>query len=249
MIKFHLIHQLKTLTIALTGSLIGFLNCPNWVNAQVYFPADPTTPASKPNRTKGTGSSAPCDIAREESYIHALTPLTSKDTKTLEENPTFWFYVPFSGKNIPMKFLLQDDQNQKKELVDLKRNPDLPGLVSYRVSSNLEESKTYKWTFVVYCEDPDADSRSQQFFVKGYIERISKPELSTELQTAGTDLKKAEIYGRYHIWFEFMNFLAESHCRKNQAINQAWKKTMEEIIKLSDLADKTLSCSSLQSTR
>ncbi len=248
--------KLSTLSILLISILIKSLSLANQVNAQTptFNPVDPGTNTSGANRTRGTGTSGECEIAQgSERFIAALAPIKSKNTITINPLPVFWFYVPFSGNDIPMKFTLLNDKNEiiypqpesnnNNQL--LKRTSEKGGFVKFVLPVDLKIGKEYTWLFTVSCEQ--SQDSSEEFFVMGKITRINpSSELNTKLQQANTNSQKAKIYGEYGIWFEFLDLLANDYCANSDNPNEAWIMLWKNpAVKLEELANSQGSCSTL----
>ena len=137
--------------------------------------------------------------------------------QTVEEQPTFWFYVPYNAENVKTaKFtLLQANSYYVREPV--LQEPikpieialaETPGIIKFRLPYKLEIDKPYNWYFSIIC-DPQKPSRNPG--VKGWIQRVEKsPELVKDLETL-PPVQKYLAYGERGIWFELITNLAESY--------------------------------------
>ncbi len=137
--------------------------------------------------------------------------------KTVEEQPTFWFYVPYDSENVKTaKFTLLDansyyvrDPVLKKPIEPIEITlAETPGIIKFRLPYKLEIDKPYNWYFSIIC-DPQKPSRNPG--VKGWIQRVEQsPDLLKDLD-ALPPVRKYLAYAERGIWFDLITNLAESY--------------------------------------
>lgn len=208
-------------------ALVSFTICPAWVMAQ---PDQPVSNSSnkirirftekadgssrgRPGRKGGTATRSDCLTKGIP-----LTPLvpTSNLGLTVNEYPTFWFYVPYKpDEAMSGEFSLQDEQYN-----DVYRTPftlaGTPGIVSISLPSTkapLEIGKSYRWYFKIYCSPQESSESSSPAFVQGWVRRMSlndiNRDLESQLKAGQTPLDRIALYAKNGIWHETITGLAE----------------------------------------
>lgn len=199
-----------TLTFAVTLGLLSFTNSIPEVLAQ-HPKVDLSgrgTPSSEGEG--GTGSRDDCIIT--DKPLTALVPTQKIEETprtvglTISGHPTFFFYVPQTRAQVASFTLV--DANDKpiyKTEVQLPNTPDVISLTMPAVanSSELQVGEDYRWTFAIIC---DRNNRSEDVFVNGLIQRISRPDLTQQLETA-TLKELLAIYAKEGIWHEMLTTL------------------------------------------
>jgi hypothetical protein len=132
---------------------------------------------------------------------------------TVEERPTFWFYIPYQADEILnlAEFMLLDVEKHPvlPQPITIQL-PDVPGFVQLQVPYSLEVGKPFNWYLSIICDD---QKPSRNPSVRGWIQRI---EPSSQLLTAldNVESKRSHIpYLENGIWFEGVARLAENHHR------------------------------------
>ena len=159
---------------------------------------------------------------------------------TVEEHPTFWFYLPYVlpsttlletpqvPSDIPSKrvaqFVLLDETDHPvwKELVSTELL-EHPQLLEYQLPYGLETKKLYKWYFSVIC---DPEKRSRNPAVRGWVQHI---EPTTELQMALSIAPPVEwhrIYAEKGIWFEAVSSLISNRRNFPSASREDWSSLL-----------------------
>lgn len=203
--------------------------------AQVDLLTEPSTlnfvPPSLPDRGRPTGRSeggasrGSCNItgrppltALVPTEETASTPETRSQqptalpeavfSLTTKEQPSFWFYVPYSLDSTPLEFVLQDDNNTTLYQGRFSGQIDVDGIVQVTLpdtAPKLQQNEIYRWFFLAYC---DQDTPS---FVEGWTARSPlSPALSQALSTA-TTREQARIYAENGIWQETLTLVGESY--------------------------------------
>lgn len=244
-----LFRQIK-LACTITLALVSFTSCPAWVMAQpdqavsnssgriqIRFTekADGSS-RGRPGRKGGTGSRGDC-----LTNGMPLTPLAPASNMglTVNEYPTFWFYVPYKpDQAISGEFSLQDEQNN-----DVYRTPftlpETPGIVSISLPSTkapLKIDNSYRWYFKLYCPLQKSSESSSPAFVQGWVRRVSLNDLNyhnigTQLKAGKTPLDRIALYAENGIWHETLTGLAELRLNKPQdvTLDNAWADLLKTV--------------------
>ena len=150
---------------------------------------------------------------------------------TIEERPTFWFYLPYistseSPQNQVAQFVLLDDTNRPvwNELMAVELS-DTARLVEYPLSYSLETGKLYNWYFSVIC---DSDKLSRNPVVRGWIQRTEPtPELQAALRN-GSRFDRYLAYANNGIWFDTVNSLVEIRRQFPSLYKGAWLQLLDQ---------------------
>jgi hypothetical protein len=141
-----------------------------------------------------------------------LIPLSPESNQglTVEQYPTFLFYVPF-GRTDKVKFaellVLDYDQILGEPIRFLL--PDKAGIVRVRLPASeppLEVGKRYNWYFSIICRDNEPSINP---FVSGWIQRVeSNPALLRQLRSLPAQ-DQYVAYINYGIWYSALEQLAQ----------------------------------------
>jgi hypothetical protein len=131
---------------------------------------------------------------------------------TVSDRPTFWFYVPYTlTQALPVKFVLQDHQDNEIYSTSLTQSGSSPGIVNVQLPATippLKSGEQYRWYFLIQCD-------SIGTHVEGVVERQPlTPEIQRQLQGKGLK-EQAEIYAANGIWYDALTTLAE--LRRNKS--------------------------------
>ncbi len=157
--------------------------------------------------------------------LAALIP-QSNVGKTLEERPTFWFYLPFgrSEQVQTARFMLLDEELSPVFPVPIPISmPSEGGIVSFQLPEDvpaLQVGKSYNWYFSVVCNTdvPSANPR-----LSGWIERVAPAvDLNRQLTTTRSP-DQYTIYAASDLWFETVTQLA----RSKTTHPSAWTQLLE----------------------
>ncbi|MFE1746973.1 DUF928 domain-containing protein [Coleofasciculus sp. H7-2] len=201
-------------------------------------PADRSAPAGRQRGGASRGGTCPAVIGEEP--LTALVPATERSLnegqsgnsglKTFEsvwaltaaESPTFWYYVPYAlTSDLPVEFILQDDQGNNVYKTKFIASQKQPGVVKVRLPATvapLEVGKMYRWFFMIDC-DPDAPP-----LVEGSVQRIApSATLKSQLQKA-TPRERVVLYAKQGIWHDALTALAELRIAnpKDAALTADW---------------------------
>jgi hypothetical protein len=148
---------------------------------------------------------------------------------TVQQHPTFWFYVPYqNGSVYPAEFVLQDSQENDVYRTRIEL-PQVPGIIGVSLPANvapLEVNKSYRWYFKVACTQQMKNSP----YVEGVVQRINPSlGLAQQLQTANPE-RKAEIYAANGIWYDTLTTLAQLRFANpnNPTLATDWMNLLQE---------------------
>ncbi|HEY9623877.1 MAG TPA: DUF928 domain-containing protein [Crinalium sp.] len=171
------------------------------------------------SRTSG-GSRGPCldqvialvpgtgDIPIEETLCE--TPSSSLLTRTVDDTPTFWFYVPASSRfnaqvGTVAEFVLLDKNGQAIQTRQIPLS-NASGIVSVQLTHALELNQSYQWMFSILL---NSRNPSQNPAVDGWVRRIDpNPALSNDLAQATSDVERIAAYAHHGIWQDALTDLA-----------------------------------------
>lgn len=143
-------------------------------------------------------------LGNKQDDLPGLTTFESVWGLTAADSPTVWFYVPYSlTPNLPIEFVLQDEQGNYVYKTSFKVSQTQPGIVKFRIPSTapLEIDKMYRWFFSINCV-PDDD-------VNGWVQRVApSPTLASQLQKA-TPRESIALYASNGYWYDALTTLAE----------------------------------------
>ncbi|WP_236147046.1 DUF928 domain-containing protein [Scytonema millei] len=182
----------------------------------------------RPGRREGTGSRGDCPVANIP--LTALVPANNSGL-AVEENPTFWFYVPaISQKTVWGEFSLQNEQNQNVDRITFSL-PNKSGIINVKSPSTkpLEIDKTYYWYFKLYC---DRQKLSAPVFVYGRVRRVApSPNLKNSLKAAIAPLDRVTLYAQNGIWYSALTELAQLRQTQPQNItlDRHWTDILSDV--------------------
>lgn len=230
--------EAKVMSIGFQSSITRILTIVISIIAIAISPLIAVAERPKPPKT-GTpsGNTTPGTTRPEISCPVTPKPLTAivanqGEDFTLEEYPTFLFYIPYPAQKVSlMEFLLLDKtQTHTIYRTLIKANPQA-GIIKIQLPPQtgqaLAVNNTYYWRFNLDCEP---DRTVPDLVVQGWIKRVPiTAETSTQLQSA--KLPEYLIYQRQGIWYDAIAQLAKSHFTdpNNTQLTQAWNETLESL--------------------
>ncbi|MCV3215152.1 DUF928 domain-containing protein [Plectonema radiosum NIES-515] len=199
-------------------------------NIQIRFNEKEVDGSSRgrPSKRVGTGSRGECPPVKVP--VTALIP-TQNTGLTVEEHPTFWFFVPYHFSNTSGgEFALQDEANNDVYRTSFKL-PETAGIVSLSVPSTvtLELNKSYQWYFKIYCS---RQNFSNPVFVRGWVQREAlKPDLERLLQADSNARSRIAIYAQNGIWYSALTELAKLYFAepKNTVFSNDWANLLRDV--------------------
>lgn len=148
---------------------------------------------------------------------------------TLEERPTFWFYIPKPfTPTTELEFMLEDEHGNQLYQSSFTVSKTSSGIVSIELPPTveaLEVGKRYHWHFKIYLYPNFPTS------VDGWVQRVPlKSSLQTQLEQA-TPQQEAAIYAANGIWHEAITSLAQLRRQRpeDREINDNWSKLLQDV--------------------
>lgn len=201
---------------------------------------EPGVGGGAPGRREGGGTrSGACPVSAKT--LTALIPAQNSGV-TVSAYPTLLFYVPPITGNLPLEFVLQDEQGNEVYSSTLKATGQ-GGIITVALPENaglpaLKEGKSYHWFFSMVCNERD---RGADIFVEGWIRRVApNAQLEQELKTAkGVQIPQA--YRKQGIWYDTAASLAELYRNDptNVQLSAAWADLLKAV-GLTNLEAETL---------
>ena len=169
--------------------------------------------------------------------LTALLPDDQTLALTSSEHPAFWFYVPYALTPDPaqftLRFVLQNEQHQTLYETRFAIADPLPqgGVISLRLPSPkaaLEVGNSYRWYFLIYCDD--TDEIYAPAFVNGTIRREPlTPALA--LQIAQAPLQdRFLLYAQAQLWYDTLAALdARSVTAAESTLTSDWSAVLQGV--------------------
>lgn len=150
---------------------------------------------------------------------------------TVNEHPTFWFYVPYTSP-LSAKFVLMDENGELLYSKPLTLS-EKPGIVSIDISKNstvnpLEIGKKYRWRFAIVC---NSESPSADIFVDGWVQRIAASSSLTNQLATATERNQSVIYSANGIWYDAVTILGDRFFKNptDNAIASDWLNLLKSV--------------------
>ena len=160
-------------------------------------------------------------------------------TRTVEEYPSFWVYVPESTNFEAGEFVLQDERDR-----DVYRTsfalPSTSRVLEIKLPPQAENSlitgQKYHWYVKAFCGDEEEESG--YVFVDAWIERVA---FTAELQKLLSDnnANRYQVFKERNLWHDAIDVMAENR-QKSRKDYDEWNKLLDTL-GLSDLIDKSVS--------
>lgn len=184
---------------------------------------------------RGAGVRDPDFCPPTERSLTALIPNPNEPIQTSAAHPTFWFYVPYAIAADPAAFTLKlvlQDQEHREIYQAAFPVPEAiePGIISLRLTPEtpaLEVGQTYRWYFLIYCNDPQ--QIYEPAFVEGQIQR--EPLLpAAEPPIAQPASEQFLHYAEAGWWFDTLTALAAARQQNplDRQLDQAWRAILQE---------------------
>jgi len=202
--------------------------------AQEYIPPN----VGLPGRREGGGTRGEC--AAIDKTLSALMPVNNFGY-TIDEYPTFYWYVPQIGAQAA-EFVLLDENNDEVYLTTFQIT-DQPGIISLSLPEHsgfpaLTIGENYHWYFSLIC---DFNDRSGDLYTDGWVQRTTieaGSTLETQLSTAPVETHAA-LYAEAGIWFNALDLLAEERITDPSNLQSKTKwSTLLNSVDLSDLSEE-----------
>jgi len=169
--------------------------------------------------------------------LTALLPDSQTPILTSVEHPAFWFYVPYALTPDPaqftLRFVLQNEQHQTLYETRFAVAEPLPqgGVVSLRFPSPkaaLEVGKTYRWYFLIYCDD--TEEIYAPAFVDGTIQR-ERPNFELTRQLEQTPVQnRFLLYAQAQLWYDTLAALdTQSNTANELGLATNWAAVLQGV--------------------
>lgn len=192
------------------------------------------------NRRRGAATRNPdkCrPIEPSAPPLTALLPDGQTPALTSSEHPAFWFYVPYALTPDPaqftLRFVLQNEQHQTVYETRFAVAEPLPqgGVISLRLPSAkaaLEVGKSYRWYFLIYCDD--TDEIYAPAFVEGTVQRTgSNPALAREVEQTPVQ-NRFLLYAQAQLWYDTLAALdARSGTATDSTLATDWAAVLQGV--------------------
>ncbi|KYC37309.1 hypothetical protein WA1_47710 [Scytonema hofmannii PCC 7110] len=163
--------------------------------------------------------------------------------QTVDAQPTFWMYVPYSLTNErPGELRLEEtDASGNTSLTTVAKVVGTStGVVGVRLPGNktLEKNKVYYWQFAVICNKKKPSANQ---FASATITRIDSSPTLTQQLTSATPKQKAALYAKEGLWYDTVTNLA-GLSQANPGDTQV-QKTWQELLRsvgLNTIADQPI---------
>jgi Domain of Unknown Function (DUF928) len=167
---------------------------------------------------------------------------------TTKENPSLWFYIPYSKAIIShIDFNLRDQDNSNNKTV--YRTSILParqgGIIGFSVPKNvpLTIDCLYQWELKLTMKTPTnfkigLQKNAETIAVTGWIQRVGLTSLLSNEIKQSDRTKQADLYAVNGYWYDALATLAELRREQPQDldIQKDWENILESI-DLEELAD------------
>jgi hypothetical protein len=228
------------LALALAGATLGSLDLTARLLAQPSQPVNNTPrqtrfrfiPPKRIGKPITVGAATRGGCLDKGKLLTALIPKQDNVGLTVSDRPTFWVYVPYEPKEVLFgEFSLQDEADNEVYRTRFELS-GAPGVVSVSVPSTkaaLETGKVYNWYFKISCPSQEAADEPDTAFVRGWVERVSRPDLESQLKATTTPVERIAIYAKEGIWYEALTSLAQSRLTNSQdrELATAWADILQ----------------------
>lgn len=209
---------------------------PNSNPLENFIFVNPPPDQDAPEGTEASGDRNPCPAIPKTLTALVLVRTTqqddqkleSREVKTTQDYPTFWFYIPYQAENIVYSnFLIQDRQGKTiYETPDDFRITSTPGVIRISLPATkppLNRNQWYQWrlNIEVNCAPnlpPQRDS------IQGWVKR---EEVNTEFQTQlrdATPRQRGILYAKNGFLSDALTTLAE--IKDNDLIQNDWSQLL-----------------------
>lgn len=220
---------------------------PKIVAVEYIPPPPPPNRGSPGHRSEGGSRGGFCDGGESNQTLEALVPVYDDTVShnqpismtqvwglTSNRDPTFWFFVPYSGSSIKaIEFVLRNEQDKTiyRQPVTI---PRIPGIVNFHLRSSnatLELGKNYHWFFNVQVACEALKPTEVVDSVDGWVQLTNlNSSLSASIEQA-TSLRKVALYAENGIWFDALTTLAElrSSHSKDATLTAEWTSLLKSV--------------------
>lgn len=187
------------------------------INKIQFVPPTPPSRGMPSGRQKGAASRGGCPTT--DKSLTALVPasaIASKPEKSLTtrfsvgglttaKRPSFYFYVPYTRRNLPIEFVLQDNRGKNVYKSSLNISHHRAGVIQIDIpkAASLQLGKVYQWFFLVSCI-PEAPP-----FVRGWVQRVSPSIALTSQLKSASPKQQIALYAQNGFWYDALTALAQ----------------------------------------
>jgi hypothetical protein len=161
---------------------------------------------------------------------------------TLSEQPTLWFYIPYTSTEVQsIEFTLHNAQLTKTLYRATVPAPATAGIIAVptQSSSILETGKNYRWKLVIQCKSKSTDE--PDLVVNGWLQRLELPvNLSSQIRSA-SPRQRTQLYLDADGWYDALTNLAELRLKDPQdpTLQDQWRQLLKTA-GWNDLTEKPL---------
>jgi hypothetical protein len=145
---------------------------------------------------------------------------------TSKTHPTFWFYVPYTGGDGRMKFLLTDDLETKQSAYSEVRSlPDNPGFIKITLPKDKQGilfGKQYRFSLTIYKDSQQSQSLAS---VSGLIEHRAAPDNIAQLK----GLAQSQAYFNQGLRIDALSTLMDLRTASPNQFEKEWISTLDEM--------------------
>lgn len=155
--------------------------------------------------------------------LRALSPVTNQ-LITAEEQPTFWFYVPYGqedGVETAELMIFEEDWDYFIDEPIVVPLPEEAGLVTFTLpegTPQLKPGAEYNWHFSLVCDPDNLDMVGP--WVNGWIGRVEKPD---DFDSRLAEENAVEVYLEEGFWGEALTLLA----KEPETYDAEWNQVLE----------------------
>jgi Domain of Unknown Function (DUF928) len=221
-------------------TLMPVKSAPILLSQNVKFtPPKVTAPGNRQGATH-RGPKCPTDL------IRPLIPEVNVGL-TVSESPTLFAYVSQALKQVEFSLISEKKTQEADEVVyETAFKVDKPGIIAVTIPAGnkplIEVGNRYQWSLSVACNTAEnTGDRSNDFSVKGYVERVeAQPTLKNDLANPDP-MTRAIAYAKNGIWYETVATLAEMRRKApgDAKLTAEWRQLLQSQ-KLDSVANQPL---------
>jgi hypothetical protein len=199
-------------------------------NRSLFAAPPPPSGIGAPGQRSDAGSRTQSCKQAEKSLTAIVPVYPAKDADivwatTTTEQPTLWFYVPYSSTSASGEFVLENvDRQQTIVKVPLAAKPGIMQVPLADQKASLETGKQYRWYFNIYCRNSnDVDS-----YVEGSITRqLLSTTLHDRLMQTRTLPQRIDLFAANGMWHDAVTIAADLQCARSNDLN--WTKLLQAV--------------------
>ncbi|WP_013323602.1 DUF928 domain-containing protein [Gloeothece verrucosa] len=202
----------ESVTIIYSGLLLAKENAPINKNPKIVFkPPESAKPRTSVGGASRRDEKCPEDAQQIGPFLTAVIP-ANQQALTLQDHPTVLVYLPATSTEVAFFSITEEtssSSNKQQHYQTFFPLPKKAGIIRLKLPADafdLQIGKTYKWSFVMMCNNklrPDNPS------VAGTIERVALSSTLTEQLKQAKPLEQAALYGEFGLWYDAINTLAK----------------------------------------